>query len=93
MTAYIVAAVALCGLLGYYLAGAFNSSKAGNGAGAVFAGVYALLYLLVTSEDYALLVGAFAVFGLLRCSDGADAAAGLVSEPPHAPSRTDYGRD
>ena len=68
VTAYIIAAVALCGLLGYYLAGAFNSAKAGNGAGAVFAGVYALLYLLVTSEDYALLVGAFAVFGLLAAA-------------------------
>ena len=31
----------------------------------VFAGVYALLYLLVTSEDYSLLVGSLAVFALL----------------------------
>jgi inner membrane protein len=65
LAAYIIAAVALCGLLGFYLAGAFDSSKSGMGAGGVFAGVYALLYLLVTSEDYSLLVGSIAVFGLL----------------------------
>jgi inner membrane protein len=63
--AYVCAAVALCGLLGVYLAGAFKSGWSGSGAGAVFAGVYALLYLLVTSEDYSLLVGSLAVFALL----------------------------
>ena len=63
--AYVIAAGALCGLLGFYLSGAFDSGFAGSGAGAVFAGVYALLYLLVTSEDYSLLVGSLAVFALL----------------------------
>ena len=63
--AYVVAAAALCGLLGFYLSGAFDSGKSGGGASAVFAGVYALLYLLVTSEDYSLLVGSLAVFALL----------------------------
>jgi inner membrane protein len=63
--AYVCAAAALCGLLGIYLAGAFNSAPSGAGAGAVFAGVYALLYLLVTSEDYSLLAGSIAVFALL----------------------------
>lgn len=63
--AYVCAAVALCGLLGVYLSGAFNSALSGSGAGAVFAGVYALLYLLVTSEDYSLLAGSIAVFALL----------------------------
>jgi len=63
--AYIIAAVALCGLLGLYLSGAFDSARSGAGASAVFASVYALLYLLVTSEDYSLLVGAVAVFALL----------------------------
>ena len=63
--AYVSAAVALCGLLGVYLSGAFNSAPSGAGAGAVFAGVYALLYLLVTSEDYSLLAGSLAVFALL----------------------------
>jgi inner membrane protein len=63
--AYVVAAAALCGLLGFYLSGAFDSGRSGSGASAVFAGVYGLLYLLVTSEDYSLLVGALAVFALL----------------------------
>jgi inner membrane protein len=63
--AYVLAAVALCVLLGLYLSGAFDSRTAGSGAGAVFAGVYALLYLLVTSEDYSLLAGSLAVFALL----------------------------
>jgi inner membrane protein len=52
-------------LLGVYLSGAFNSAVSGSGAGAIFAGVYALLYLLVTSEDYSLLAGSLAVFALL----------------------------
>jgi inner membrane protein len=63
--AYVSAAIALCGLLGVYLAGAFNSAASGAGAGAVFGGVYALLYLLVTSEDYSLLAGSLALFALL----------------------------
>lgn len=63
--AYVCAAIALCGLLGVYLAGAFDSRWSGSGASAVFAGVYALLYLLVTSEDYSLLAGSLAVFALL----------------------------
>jgi len=63
--AYLFAALALCALMGFYLAGAFDSSVAGSSAGMGFAGVYALLYLLVTSEDYALLAGSLAVFALL----------------------------
>ncbi len=76
--AYIIAAVALCGLLGFYLAGAFDSSKSGIGAGGVFAGVYALLYLLVTSEDYSLLVGSICSVWTARDGDGAHAKARLV---------------
>jgi inner membrane protein len=63
--AYISAAAALCILLGLYLSGAFASAPSGAGATTVFAGVYALLYLLVTSENYSLLVGSLALFALL----------------------------
>jgi inner membrane protein len=63
--AYTLAALALCVLLALYLAGAFRSNRAGSTAGGIFAAVYALLYLLVTSEDYALLAGSLALFGLL----------------------------
>jgi inner membrane protein len=63
--AYILAALALCSLIGVYLAGVLRSRNAGIAAGGIFAAVYALLYLLVTSEDYALLAGALALFALL----------------------------
>jgi inner membrane protein len=66
--AYCIATVALCTLLGTYLAGAFASRWAGVGAGGMFAAVYALLYLLVTSEDYSLLAGALSLFGLLSAA-------------------------
>jgi inner membrane protein len=65
LAAYLVAASALCALMGLYLAGALASARAGTMAGLVFAGTYALLYLLVTSESYALLAGSLALFALL----------------------------
>jgi inner membrane protein len=68
--AYALAAVALCVLLGVYLAGAMDSSKAGTASSGMFAVVYALLFLLVTSDDYALLAGALGLFAVL--------AAGMV---------------
>ena len=63
--AYVAAALALCTLLGIYIAGAFRSSRAGAGSAVTFGATYALLYLLVTSEDYALLAGALALFAIL----------------------------
>jgi inner membrane protein len=63
--AYVVAALALCSLLGIYIAGAFHSSRAGGGSAVAFGSVYALLYLLVTSEDYSLLAGAIGLFAIL----------------------------
>jgi len=63
--AYLTAALALCALLGIYLAGAFRSSRAGSGSAVAFGATYALLYLLVTSEDYALLAGSLALFAIL----------------------------
>lgn len=65
LAAYAIAAVALCALLGIYLAGAFRDRQSGMAAAGAFAAVYGLLYLLVTSESYALLAGALALFGLL----------------------------
>jgi inner membrane protein len=63
--AYGTAAAALCALLGVYIAGAFRSSKAGGGSALAFGTVYALLYLLVTSEDYSLLAGSIGLFVIL----------------------------
>ena len=61
----MLAALALCSLLGVYLAGAMGTRAAGTGSGAVFALLYGLLYLLVTSDDYALLAGALGLFAVL----------------------------
>ena len=47
------------------IAGVLRSRAAGVTSSGVFAAVYGLLYLLVTSEDYALLAGALALFALL----------------------------
>lgn len=63
--AYLSAAAALCLLMGTYLAGALRSRLGGVAATGIFAAVYALLCLLVTSEDYALLAGSLALFALL----------------------------
>ena len=65
LSAYILATAALCILMGVYLAGALRSRAGGVASGGVFAATYALLYLLVTSESYALLAGALALFALL----------------------------
>jgi inner membrane protein len=48
-----------------YLAGALASAHAVAVAAGVFAATYALLYLLVTSESYALLACSLALFALL----------------------------
>jgi len=63
--AYVLATAALCTLIGVYLAGALASARAGTAAAGGFAATYALLYLLVTSESYALLAGSLALFTLL----------------------------
>jgi inner membrane protein len=60
--AYVTAAVALVLLIGVYIAGALRSSLRGGVAGVAMSGVYALLYALVLSEDYALLLGAIVLF-------------------------------
>jgi len=60
--AYAVAATALVLLIGLYVAGALRSSRRGLVAGTAMAGVYGLLYMLVLSEDYSLLLGAIILF-------------------------------
>jgi inner membrane protein len=65
LLAYVLATAALCILMSVYLAGGFRSARAGLVSGSIFAATYALLYLLVSSENYALLVGSLALFALL----------------------------
>jgi len=60
--AYLISALALILLIGIYIAGAFRSRKRGVFAGTAMSAVYGLLYVLVLSEDYALLLGAITLF-------------------------------
>jgi inner membrane protein len=60
--AYLTAAVALVSLIGVYVGSIMRSAKRGGATGALMATVYGVLYMLVLSEDYALLMGAIAVF-------------------------------
>lgn len=63
--AYVLAAVALVLLIGLYIAGVLRSSARGIISGAAMSAVYGLLYVLVLSEDYALLLGAIVLFTAL----------------------------
>jgi len=65
LPAYVLATIALCTLMGVYLTGALRSARAGIASAGIFAVTYGLLYLLVTSESYALLAGSIALFALL----------------------------
>ncbi len=60
--AYAVAAVATALLVGVYAAAVLATRRAGLLLGGVLGLVYALLYGLVRSEDYALLMGSLALF-------------------------------
>jgi inner membrane protein len=63
--AYLIAAVALVALIGAYIAGALDSSARGVAAAGAMALIYGVLYVLVLSEDYALLLGAITLFTAL----------------------------
>jgi inner membrane protein len=63
--AYWLGAGALVTLLGTYIAGALRSRKNGVVVAALMGLVYGLLYLLVLSESYSLLMGAIALFSVL----------------------------
>lgn len=63
--AYAVSAAACVGLISFYVANVLESRPQGAGFGAALASLYALLYGILSSEDYALLMGSLLVFGLL----------------------------
>jgi inner membrane protein len=62
---YWLGASALVGLLGFYIAGAMHSVRLGAIIATVMSLVYGLLFMLVLSESYALLIGAIALFAVL----------------------------
>ena len=68
---YWIGAIALVGLLGFYISGAMNSARLGAVIAIVMGLVYGLLFMLVLSESYALLIGAIALFSILATVMGA----------------------
>jgi inner membrane protein len=62
---YWLGVAALAGLLGFYVSGALGSIRLGAMIAAVMSLVYGLLFMLVLSESYALLIGAIALFAVL----------------------------
>jgi len=63
--AYLIAAAACVSLVGYYVRHVLGSRAQGLGFAAALASLYALLYGILSSEDYALLMGSLLVFGIL----------------------------
>ncbi|HTU65601.1 MAG TPA: cell envelope integrity protein CreD [Steroidobacteraceae bacterium] len=63
--AYAVSAGALVALITTYLTGVLKRWSLSLGAGAGLATLYALLYWILRSEDYSLLMGALLLFGVL----------------------------
>lgn len=63
--AYTTAATALVSLMGIYISGALRSTRRGIIVAAAMSLIYGLLYALILSEDYALLMGAITLFAAL----------------------------
>jgi inner membrane protein len=63
--AYATSAGALVGLITLYLTGVLRRLPLAMGAGAGLATLYTLLYWILRSEDYSLLMGALLLFGVL----------------------------
>lgn len=63
--AYLLAACACIGLIGFYLAAVLRSTARGLGFAAMLATLYATLYGLLLSEDNALVLGAGLLFVIL----------------------------
>ena len=63
--AYAISAGSLVALITVYLTGVLKRLPLALGAGAGLASLYALLYWILRSEDYSLLMGALLLFGVL----------------------------
>ena len=62
---YAVAAAALVALITTYITGATSNRLAAIGIGAALAITYGILYVILLSEDYALLFGSLLLFVIL----------------------------
>lgn len=65
MAAYVVAAGACVGLLTYYMSSVLGGRTRGLAFGGMLACLYALLFVILSSIDYALLLGSLLLFGVL----------------------------
>lgn len=65
VVAYWIAAASLVALMGAYIAGALGSARRGFLVAGSMSLVYGILYVLVLSEDYALLLGSITLFATL----------------------------
>lgn len=63
--AYAIAALACGSLIAVYMAGVLGSRRRGGAFAGLLLALYGLLYGLLSSEDFALLAGALALFGML----------------------------
>ncbi len=63
--AYVLASTACTGLLGFYVSHTLKSFSRGGVFTAFLVSLYAALYIILQSEDYALLMGAFLLFAVL----------------------------
>jgi len=63
--AYLISSIACVLLIGFYVSNVLQSVWRGLGFTAALAALYGLLYGLLSSEDYALLMGSLLLFGLL----------------------------
>ena len=63
--AYALASTACVGLIVVYLSAVLGTWRRALGIGGLLAGLYGVLYMLLKSEDYALLMGSLFLFALL----------------------------
>ncbi|ANU07818.1 cell envelope integrity protein CreD [Paraurantiacibacter namhicola] len=82
--AYLVAAGAIVGLLTAYSAAVLGGRKRAGFIGAMLAGLYALLYVLLSMETYSLLIGSLLLFaalaGIMYATRGVDWSGGRQEE-------------
>jgi len=63
--AYLISTIACIGLQGFYLSGVLNNVQQGFGFSAILAALYGTLYVILISENSALLMGTLLLFSLL----------------------------
>lgn len=66
--AYVIATIACCLLLGLYLSAVLQSKARGYWFATGIAGLYGLLYMIISSEGFALLMGSILIFATLAVS-------------------------